>query len=260
MKILTIGDVVSEAGVKMLRRRLPGLRKELSADFVVANGENACGVGITPREAETIYRAGADVITLGNHTYKRQEIKPFLDQAGYMLRPLNFAPRAPGRGVAVYELGFTRVRVINLIGRCFMDFGPDNPFDAADRALSFGEADVTVVDFHAQATSEKEALGYYLDGRVAVFFGTHTHVQTADEKVLPAGTGYISDLGMTGPRHSVLGVLPEDSIAMFRGEQPGRLRGAAGPCYLCGALFDVDEVRGRCKSVTRVQITEDENG
>lgn len=254
MNILAIGDVVGKTGIDILFAKLRSFKRLKNIEFTIVNGENANGRGLTVRQANEIFDAGADVITLGNHAFGMREIAPFLDENEYILRPANFAPQLPGRGCAVYEVGRFRICVMNLIGRCMMDFGPDNPFLAADRLLAAYPADFTIIDFHAQATSEKLALGYYLDGRVSAVFGTHTHVQTADERVNPKGTGYITDVGMTGPCVSVLGVRPEQSIAFFRGDLAPRFETAAGECMIAGAIFDLDEKTGLCRSVERVQI------
>ena len=256
MKFLAIGDVVGDIGVSALEARLHGLRKEYEIDFTVVNGENSANVGITPSHAHRLYNAGADVITLGNHVWGRKEIAHFLDEDGYILRPANLAPLAPGRGYGIFQVKNKMVCVINLQGRCNMDFGPDNPFTCVSRILKEAErhCDLTIVDFHASATSEKIAMAYHLDGKASALWGTHTHVQTADERVFPQGLGYLTDVGMTGPLHSVLGVRPEQSLRMFRGEVPVRFETAGGPCLICGAVFTVEESTHRCTKVERVCI------
>ena len=206
------------------------------------------------RQAEDILDAGADVITLGNHTWNRREICTYLDESRYILRPANFLPSLPGQGWSVYETRIGPVAVVNLIGRCNMDFGPDNPFLVADKVLAELGSIPVFVDFHAEATSEKLAMGFYLDGRASAVWGTHTHVQTADERILEKGTGYITDLGMTGPLRSVLGVKPEQSIDLFRGELTSRFEWPAGPGRLCGAVFSVDGASGKCTAVERVAV------
>ena len=252
--ILAVGDVVGESGVDFLRRQLRDLRRDKRIDFAVVNGENASGVGITPALAEEILAAGADVITLGNHSWGRMQIAGFLEENDYILRPANYTGRAPGRGFAVYDCGRIRIAVMNLIGRCELDFHAENPFTTADRLLQDNDATFTLVDFHAEATSEKLALGYYLDGRVSALWGTHTHVPTADGAVFPKGTGYQTDLGMTGPCHSVLGIRPEQSIETFLGGLPGRYQVAEGPCKLQGAVFTLDSGSGLCTGVESIQI------
>ncbi len=254
-RVLAIGDVVGANGVQHLSRHLRSLKKLKSIDFTVVNGENAAMVGLTRDDAEDIFAAGADVITLGNHSFGKSQIESFLDENRYILRPANLGGRVPGRGYGVYDCGRFRIAVINLIGRCDLEFNADNPFLTADRLLKDGEkADFTLVDFHAEATSEKLALAYYLDGRVSALWGTHTHVPTADEEVFPKGTGYISDLGMTGAVRSVLGIEPNQSVEKFLGGLPGRYRPAAGACKMQGAIFSLDSETGLCAQVERVDI------
>ena len=252
--ILAIGDVVGEQGLKHLERNLRPLKKFKAIDFAVVNGENASGVGLTPEQAWRIYDAGADAVTLGNHSFGKMQIKDFLEENKWILRPANYTGRMPGHGCEIFDLGGVRVRVMNLIGRCDLAWGAENPFTTADRLLKKGEADITLVDFHAEATSEKLAMGYYLDGRVTALWGTHTHVPTADERVYPKGTGYITDLGMTGPVESVLGIEPWQSVENFLGGLPGRYRSPDGPCKMQGCVFTVDTRTGKCLSVERVDI------
>ena len=254
LNVLAVGDVVGDSGVEYLSRHLRGLKKLKGVHFTVVNGENASGVGLTPRQARGMYDAGADVITLGNHTWNRIQIADFLEDDRYTLRPANYTSRVPGRGWGVYDgPGGVRIGVMNLIGRCEMDSNFDNPFTTADRVLRRMEGtDVVLVDFHAEATSEKGAMGWYLDGRVQGVWGTHTHVPTADPQVLPQGTGFVTDLGMTGPAQSILGVKPENSVARFLGQLPRRYEAAGGPNKLGAVLFTIDTDTGRCRSVTRV--------
>ena len=256
LNVLAVGDVVGDSGVEYLSRHLRGLKKLKGVHFTVVNGENASGVGILPRQAREIFDAGADVVTLGNHTWNRIQIADFLEDDRYTLRPANYTSRVPGRGWGVYDgPGGVRIGVMNLIGRCEMDSNFDNPFTTADRVLRRMEGtDVVLVDFHAEATSEKGAMGYYLDGRAQAVWGTHTHVPTADERVFPKGTGYITDLGMTGAVESVLGIRPEQSVESFLGGLPGRYRPAEGPCKAQGALFTLESSTGLCTAVERVEI------
>ena len=253
-RVLAVGDVVGEPGLRHLERHLRPLQRHLGARFTVVNGENAAGVGLTRDQALRIRDAGADAVTLGNHAFGKSQIADFLDDTPWLLRPANFTGRAPGHGWEIFDLGAVRIRVVNLIGRCGLSWGADNPFTAADRLLEAGEADFTLVDFHAEATSEKLAMGYYLDGRVSALWGTHTHVPTADERVYPRGTGYITDLGMTGPAESVLGIEPGQSVEAFLGGLPGRYRSPEGPCKLQGALFTLESETGLCTAVERVDI------
>ena len=254
MNILAVGDVVNESGLDFLCRKLRGLIRLTGADFTVVNGENAAGTGILPRQAGDILDAGADCITLGNHAFRREQIFDYLDDTEAILRPLNLAPQTPGHGWAEFDTRRGRLLVANLIGRCGMDFGPDNPFLAADRLLKEHPARFTLIDFHAEATSEKLAMAYHLDGRVSALWGTHTHVQTSDAQVFPKGTGYLTDLGMTGPRDSVLGVNPADSVRMFLGYPRAAFTGAPGPCKLEGALFTLDDKTGLCTGVEALRI------
>ncbi len=253
--ILAVGDVVGETGVDYLNRHLRSLKKTYGADFTVVNGENAAGVGLLPRHADQIFDAGADVITLGNHTWNKLQITDYLDSSPYILRPDNYASNLPGRGYAVFDgpQGL-RIGVINLMGRYELDSNLENPFTRADRILNDMKADIILVDFHAEASSEKLAFGYYLDGRVSAIWGTHTHVPTADNSVLPKGTGYCTDLGMTGPKISVLGIQVDSSINLFLGGLPRRYQPAGGPCKLCSVLFTVDSDTGRCVGTKRVDI------
>ena len=256
-RVLAIGDVTSEEGTAHLRRHLPGFKKMKGVDFTVINGENISGTGLTPQQADDLFAAGADVITLGNHTWSRLQIADYLDQNPYILRPANFAPNLPGRGFGVFEgpQGL-RIGVLNLMGRFELDSNLSSPFEKADRILA-GEgrdADVMLVDFHAEATSEKGALAWYLDGRAQAVWGTHTHVPTADTQILPKGTGFVTDLGMTGPARSILGVKPENSIARFLGQLPRRYEAAGGPCKLCAVRFTIDTQTKTCVEVTRVDV------
>lgn len=253
--ILAVGDVVGENGLAHLERCLRPLQRQKNVAFTVVNGENAAGVGLTPQQARRIYNAGADAVTLGNHTFGKMQIAHFLEENPYILRPANYTGRAPGKGWGVYDCGRVQVGVLNLIGRCGLDFNAENPFTTADRVLKNADKPTFVlVDLHAQATSEKLAMSYYLDGRVSALWGTHTHVPTADEHVCPKGTGYITDLGMTGPRESVLGIRPEQSVEFFLGGLPGRYRTAEGACKLQGAIFTLDSGTGLCVGVERVEV------
>ena len=253
-QILAVGDVVGEQGLEHLERRLRSLKQLKDIHFTVVNGENASGTGITDRQADRIYQAGADVITLGNHTFGKPKIAGRLEEDPYLLRPANYTGRAPGRGWGLYDCGRVQIGVMSLIGRCGLDSNADNPFTAAARILKENSPRFTLVDFHAEATSEKLAMGCYLDGRVSALWGTHTHVPTADECVLPGGTGYLTDLGMTGPIHSVLGIRPEQSVELFLGGLPGRFETAEGPCKMQGAVFSLDSATGLCVGVERIDI------
>ena len=232
--ILAVGDVVGACGVKHLSRCLRSLKKRKSIHFTVVNGENAAMVGLTPNDADDIFAAGADVITLGNHTFGKMQIRDYLDDCPYILRPANLGSRVPGRGYAVYDCGAARIAVMNLIGRCDLSFH--------------------CLLYTSDAADEKLALAYYLDGRVSALWGTHTHVPTADEEVFPKGTGYLTDLGMTGAVRSVLGIEPQQSVETFLGGLAGRYRAPEGPCKLQGAVFSLDSDTGLCVGVERVDV------
>ena len=257
-KVLAVGDVVGNPGMDRVCHSLRYLKRKTNADFVIVNGENASVVGITPRQAEDILDAGADVITMGNHTFGKREIVSYMEDNSRILRPANYAPQAPGRGWGIYDSPCGPVAVIDLQGRVNMDYTPDNPFLQVEKILKHIDTKLIFVEPHAEATPEKLAMGYMLDGRVSALWGTHTHVPTADTQVLPKGTGYVTDLGMTGPKHSVLGIRPELSIAKFRGDLTSRYQWADGPTKMEAVLFTVDTATGLCQKVERVDII-DEN-
>ena len=255
MKILALGDVCGECGRRLIKNKLGALRRETGADLVVLNGENANdnGRGLSPESADDFFYAGADVITLGNHALNDRRLFDKLDECRFLLRPLNMPARTPGQGSVTLDVGSKRVCVCNLMGMVDMDYRLSNPFEAADMLLRRESADIYLFDFHAEATSEKKAFGFYLDGRAAAVWGTHTHVATRDLTVLPGGTGYITDLGMTGALCSVLGVKPERSIAMFLGTPYVRYDYSFDDPAIQGALFTLDE-SGRCVSAETVDF------
>lgn len=253
-RILAVGDIVGEGGLEFLSRNLRRVKIWEKIDFTIVNGENASGIGITGAQAQDILDAGADVITLGNHTFSKQNICNMLEDSEYILRPANFAPQVPGRGFGEYDTRFGKICVINLIGRCSMAYGPDNPFIEVKKILKCTDAKFKMIDFHAEATSEKLALCYMLDGSVTGIFGTHTHVQTSDGDVFPNGTGYITDVGMTGPIRSVIGVKPEISVSGFMGNPPIKYAAADGDCKMECAVFEADEKTGLCTSVRALRI------
>lgn len=258
LKVLAVGDVVGTPGLNRISRSLRYLKRKTQADFVIVNGENAAAIGMTPQQGQQILDAGADVITMGNHTFAKREISDFLEDCPQILRPANFAPQTPGRGYGIYETKAGNIAVIDLIGRCNMDYGPNNPFLLVEQILKEVDTKLIFVELHAEATSEKLAMGYMLDGKISALWGTHTHVPTADAQVLPKGTGYVTDLGMTGPKNSVLGVAPSQSIAKFRGDLTSRYHWAEGDTKLEAVLFTVDADTGRCIRVERVDL-QDEN-
>ncbi|MEO7715552.1 MAG: TIGR00282 family metallophosphoesterase [Capsulimonas sp.] len=257
MRILMLGDVVGKVGREAAETMLPTLKEMYSPQFTIVNGENAAaGLGITPEIARSLLRNGADVITLGNHTWNRRDIVPYLDQEPRILRPANYPPGTAGSGYRVFtaENG-VRVGVANMMGRVFME-ALDDPFRTADKILeSFqGQTKISFFDFHGEATSEKTAFGYYLDGRASVVVGTHTHVQTADERILPKGTAYITDVGMCGPQDSIIGMNAEIVVQKFVTQMPNRFEVAEGGVVLCGIVADVDPDTGHATQIQRVQI------
>lgn len=256
-RVLILGDIIGKPGRLAVRHALPDLRRELDVDLVVANGENvAAGMGLTPSLAEELLGAEIDVITSGNHIWDRREIYPYLDTDRPVLRPLNYPDEAPGRGwlVTVLENG-TPVAVVNVMGRVFMN-QLDSPFHAMDALLDSAAEPlplVRIVDFHCEITSEKNAMGWYLDGRVSAVVGTHTHVPTADARVLPKGTAYISDIGMTGPRDSIIGFRVETVLPRFLRHLPTRFEVGDGPVALNAVLVEADATTGLATSITQVQ-------
>lgn len=257
MKILAIGDVFGKSGCDFLLKKLPTLKKEHAIDLVIANGENSAeGNGILPSSAETLFAAGVDVITGGNHTLRRKEIFNMLEENEFLLRPANLPSSIPGKGITYVDLGYTIVAVINILGVVYLE-SLSCPFETADKLINEAKqngAKIIVVDFHAEATSEKRALGFYLDGKVSCIFGTHTHVQTSDEQILPNNTGYITDIGMTGVIDSVLGVEKNIIIQKMKDKLPVKFYGATGDCELNGCIFDVDISTGFTKSVQRIKV------
>lgn len=254
MNVLAIGDVVGDAGTEKFLSCIDSIKKQYAVDFCIVNGENACsGNGISRKKAELLLENGADVLTMGNHTFRQKEAFALLSHNERIVRPLNLPPGTPGQGATVFTVGNLRIGVINLLGRIYMDQA-DCPFRAVDGALKNMKADLIFVDFHAEATSEKISMGWHLDGKVTAVFGTHTHVQTADDWVLPGGTGYITDLGMTGPIYSCLGVKKEITLERFITAMPRRFEFADGKSRLCGVLFTVDEQTGKTIKTERICV------
>lgn len=259
MKVLFVGDVTGKPGRRILADRLPGLRRGLRLDAVIANGENAAGgMGLTSGVAAELFACGVDVLTGGNHIWQNREAYDLLDTDPRVLRPANYPPGAPGRGAAIFEIASgARLGVLNLQGRVFMAT-IDDPFRIG-RELAEGlraQTPVVVVDVHAEATSEKVALGWHLDGVVSAVVGTHTHVQTADERVLPGGTAYITDVGMTGPRDGIIGMARETILERFLTQLPVRFEVASGPAQLNAVVVTV-AADGRATAIERVQLTAD---
>ncbi|MBQ7089220.1 MAG: TIGR00282 family metallophosphoesterase [Clostridia bacterium] len=255
MKILCIGDVVGAVGCRHLQQHLPRVKRELGADVCIVNGENSAdGNGTTPVSAKHLFDAGADVITGGNHTFRRHEYYDLLEENEYLLRPANLPSGTPGRGMTLVDRGRYQVAVINLQGTVYME-ALTSPFETLDSLLKeAGNPKFCIVDFHAEATAEKRALAGYADGRISALFGTHTHVATADEQILESGTGFITDVGMTGPIHSCLGVRTELSIEKMRTKLPVRFAVADGPCAMDGVLFTLDDTTGKCTAVQRIRV------
>jgi metallophosphoesterase (TIGR00282 family) len=256
MKILFIGDIVGSPGREAVNKLLPELKKEYALDFVIANAENASGgSGITQKVSDELFASGVNVLTSGDHIWKKKDIFELINQEERILRPLNYPGGAPGRGSAVFKSGSgKKIGVINVNGRVFME-ALDCPFKATDSAVKklLEETKIIIVDIHAEATSEKIALGWYLDGKVSAILGTHTHIQTADERILPQGTAYITDAGMTGPYESVIGRKIEDVLERFITSIPVRFEVASADIRLCGVVVDIDEKTGKANSITRVQ-------
>ena len=253
MKILVIGDVTSPSGIEHLKRNLWKFREANKIDFCIVNGENASFVtGISPELAEVLLRSGADCISGGNHTLRNRRAYTYLDDTAEMLRPINFGEDAPGRGYTILDCNGYRILVINALGRVNMNPTLDSPFTHIDRVLKSeeGKYDFAILDIHAEATGEKLAVGYAYDGIINVVFGTHTHVQTADGKILPNGTGYISDVGMCGESDGVLGMDPEVVVLRMRTSLPYSFKAASGKCYADGVIFTLDNSSG---SVTKVE-------
>jgi hypothetical protein len=258
MRILFIGDIVGQPGRRVVARRLKELVATHAVDLVLANAENAAGgFGITPTVGEELLQLGIAVLTSGNHVWDKKEAEGYLAKESRILRPANYPDDAPGHGATVLQADGRRVGVLNLQGRAFLP-AIDCPFRIADREVAALRqvTDIIVVDVHAEATAEKQAIGWYLDGRVSAVVGTHTHVQTADEQILPAGTAYITDVGMTGPRNSVIGIRPQDAIQRFLTQMPKKFTLAEGPVQLCATLLDIAD-EGRARGIQRLQIIEE---
>lgn len=256
IKVLCVGDVVGQSGCKFLRRKLAQFKTENNIDVCIVNGENsAVGNGMLPVSCEHLFTSGADFITGGNHSLKRREFFEYLDKSDSVIRPANYGDGVWGKGFGIIDKGSYKVGVINLMGRVWLD-GHGNPFDTADRIIEIlkEETKIIFVDFHAEATAEKKALSYYLDGRVTAIFGTHTHIQTADAQILTNGTGYITDLGMTGPEESVLGVKKEIIIEKFRKGFSSVFESADTPAFMQGCIFSVDCSSGKTVEITPITL------
>ena len=256
MKILAVGDIVGSAGINKLKVRLKEIKEKENIDFIIVNGENSAeGMGITEKNFNVIVSQGVDVITMGNHTWGKKDIFKFIDNPK-IIRPANYPEGVVGKGYNIYKCKDKKIAVINLIGRVDINILTENPFLIAKKIIEKiqNQVDIIIIDFHAEATAEKIALGYYLDGKATAIFGTHTHVQTADEKILPNGTAYITDIGMTGPEHSVIGMNIKASIKRFETTLPERYRIAEGNCIFNGVIFDIDDETSKATNIKRIYM------
>ncbi len=256
MKILAVGDIIGETGIKELKNKLYQLRQKEEIDFVIVNGENAAdGMGITEKNFNDIISQNVDVVTMGNHTWGKKDIFKFIDHPK-LIRPANYPKDIVGKGYGIYKCKNKKIAVINLIGRVYINVLSENPFLIGKEIIKKikDKVDIIIVDFHAEATGEKITMGYYLDGMATVVFGTHTHVQTADERILPKGTAYISDIGMTGTKNSALGMDISVAIKRFETTLPERYKVATGEGMLNGVIFDIEDTTNKVKSITRINM------
>lgn len=256
MKVLAVGDIVGEAGVRKLKGILPDLKKSDEIDFVVTNGENAAGgMGLLERNFKDLLEAGTDVVTMGNHTWGKKDIFKFIDHS-QLLRPANYPKGVVGKGLGIYECKCKKIAVMNLMGRVDLNILTENPFIMAKEMIDElqGKVDMIFIDFHAEATAEKIAMGRFLDGKITALWGTHTHVQTADEQILPNGTAYITDLGMTGPKDSVIGMDISASLKRFETTLPEKYKLAEGECILNAVEFEIDDETNKVTEVKRIFI------
>ena len=255
MKVLAVGDIVGQAGIKKLKNELPNIIEKENIDFVIVNGENAAeGMGITESNFKNILEEKVDVITMGNHTWGKKDIFKFIDHPK-LIRPANYTKGIVGKGYNIYNCNNKKIAVINLIGRVDMNILSENPFIVVKEIVEKikENTDIIIIDFHAEATAEKIALSYYLDGKVTAIFGTHTHVQTADETILEKGTGYITDIGMTGPKNSVIGMDIDVSVKRFETTLPERYKIAQGECILNGVIFNIDDNTNKVTKIERIK-------
>ena len=256
MKILAVGDIVGESGVRKLKENLPKIKKEKNIDFVITNGENSAGgMGITEKNFKEILSAGTDVVTMGNHTWGKKDIFNFIDEP-QLLRPGNYPKGVVGKGYGIYGCNGKRIAVMNLMGRVDINILTENPFIIAKETVEElqEKADIIALDFHAEATAEKIAMARYLDGKITLIFGTHTHVQTSDEQILPKGTAYITDLGMTGPKDSVIGMDINASIKRFETALPEKYKLADGECILNAVVFNIDDETNKVTELERIYL------
>ena len=256
MKILAVGDIVGEAGVRKLKEELPKIKKEYNIDFVITNGENSAGgMGINERNFNDMLEAGTNVVTMGNHTWGKKDIFKFIDHP-QLLRPANYPKGVVGKGLGIYECKGKKIAVMNFMGRVDITILTENPFIMARDMVNEikDNVDMIIIDFHAEATAEKIAMARYLDGKITAIFGTHTHVQTADEQILPNGTAYITDIGMTGPKNSVIGMDAQASIKRFETTLPEKYKLAEGECMLNSVIFEIDNETNKAVGITRIRM------
>ena len=254
MKILAVGDIIGNAGIKELKNKLYQLRQKEEIDFVIVNGENSAeGMGITEKNFNDIISENVDVVTMGNHTWGKKEIFKFIDHPK-LIRPANYPKGVPGCGYRIYNCKNKKIAVVNLLGRAELNILTENPFQYATTIINKikSEVDIIIIDFHAEATAEKKAMGFYLDGKVQVVFGTHTHIQTADEQILSNGTAYITDVGMTGPKNSVIGMETEVAIKRFLTALPERYKIASGEAILNSIVVKINDETCRVESIKRI--------
>ena len=256
MKILAVGDLVGENGVQKLKQELPRIRQEENIDYVIVNAENSAGgMGITTKIFDELMKLNIDTITMGNHTWGKKDIFTFIDHPK-LLRPANYSKGVVGKGLGIYECEGKKIAVMNVIGRTDMNILSENPFIIANDLVNSiaDKADIIIIDFHAEATAEKIAMAMYLDGKITALYGTHTHVQTADEQILENGTAYITDIGMTGPKNSVIGMDPSASIKRFVTSLPERYKLAEGDCIFNGCIFEINDENCRVEKIKRIFI------
>ena len=256
MNILAVGDIVGQVGVKELQKRLPKLKEEYKIDFCIVNGENAAeGMGITENLFNDILHAGADMVTMGNHTWGKKDIFKFIDNP-QILRPINYPEGVCGKGMNIYNCKNKKIAVINALGRAEINILSENPFLKVKKTVDNikEKVDIIILDFHAEASAEKMAMGYYLDGEITILFGTHTHVQTADEKILAKGTAYITDIGMTGPKDSIIGMEKDAALKRFLTALPEKYKIAQGEAMLNACVFEVNDVTNKVEKIKRISL------
>lgn len=258
MNVLVIGDIVGKVGVEAVKKNIANLKEKYNIDFTIVNGENSAeGMGITKKIADTLYEVGTDVITMGNHTWGKKDIFSFIDEEPRLIRPLNYAEGLPGKGVYVTTIGMNKIAVIDLIGRVNVGGSFDSPFEVASKEidkLKREGVNIIIVEIHAEATAEKVALGYYLRDKATIVYGTHTHIQTADEKILETGLGYITDVGMTGPKNSIIGMDPDAALKRFLTQMPERYACAEGEAMLNAVVFEIDDITKKVSKIERISL------